>query len=305
MFNVTPRKVNNPKYVRSKILFIRLFLIGLLSLTVLAAIPSTRSKARSAMSLVMAIADGHRIRTSELGDLTNIVFLHHSTGEHFITQGGLREALEAEGFQLWDHGYNYQGLTGPDGKPRKYSYRIPADNTDPDGLAVLFNQPSSTIPINAFSGLLQHEVILIKSCFTPTSHIDSEEQLERYKADYLAIRDVINQHPNKVFLLMTQPPLNLAETNPDEAARARALADWLVSPEFGNGHNNLYVFNTFAFLVDDNPDSIRYNMLRESFSNGSDSHPNQKANEQIVPMLVAFIKISIQSYQGATLGIGS
>lgn len=275
------------------------FLVFALILAVASTIPPLRSRARSLLSLAMAVVDGPNTRALSQGPLDNIIFLHHSTGEHFITQGGVRELLSNEGYQLWDHGYNYQGLTGPDGKSRHYSYRIPADNTDPDGLAVLFSQQEYSLPVNALSAVLQYEVIVFKSCFTPTSHVNSDEQLDFYKTQYLTIRQTIDRHPEKLFILLTQPPLNPAETNPDEAVRARMLSEWLLSPEFIGDRENLYVFDTFSFLSDNNPDSTTYSMLREDFRNGSDSHPNQTANKQIAPKLVEFIEQSIQDFSEA------
>jgi len=163
-------------------------------------------------SLGQAVMDSQRVRGYSRGEFTNVIFLHHSVGYNLIEEGDVRESLTEAGYSFWDHGYNWHGLRGPDGSPTGYSYNIPDDNTDPDGLAMVFAQQPYGFPLNAFSGLLQHEVIIFKSCF-PVSHISSDGQLERYKLYYLAMRDVMDQHPDRIFIVVTPPPLNPAETN--------------------------------------------------------------------------------------------
>jgi hypothetical protein len=164
-------------------------------------------------------------------------------------------------------------------------------------MAHIFGQRVYALPVNTFSGLLQYEVIIFKSCFDPTSHIESDAELEADKSDYLQVRDAIDQHPDKVFILLTQPPLNPAETNPAQAARARNLADWLASPEYVGERANLFVYNFFAALAVDDPGAADDNMLRAEYRNGSDSHPNELANEQIGPELVEFVIKAIDTYR--------
>src|SRR4030042_1160100 len=88
--------------------------------------------------LVRAVLDHRSIQES--GRFTNVVFLHHSTGGNLIPQGGVRERLSQAGYAFWDQGYNDQGLNRPDGSATGYSYHVPDDNTDPDGLARVFSQ---------------------------------------------------------------------------------------------------------------------------------------------------------------------
>ena len=145
--------------------------------------------------------------------------MHHSTGNNLIEKGGVRENFTQAGYDFWDQGYNNPGLRDPSGKFTGYSYNIPRDNTDPDGLARIFAQRSYGQPLNALSGLFQHEVIIFKSCFAPANQIESDAQLEQYKTWYVGIRNVIDQHPEKLFIVVTIPPLNPAETNPGQATR--------------------------------------------------------------------------------------
>jgi len=251
------------------------------------------SNIRSISSLSKAVLNSRSISSN--GDFTNIIFLHHSTGDNLIRQGGVRERFMEAGYGFWDHGYNHQGLRRPDGTATGYSYNIPDDNTDPDGFARIFSQRLNELPLNAFSGLLQYDVIAFKSCF-PVSDIASDEQLETYKTYYLSIRDVMGQHPDKIFVVVTQPPLNPAATDAETAARAGAFANWLKSNEY------VFTFAFFGYLAEDDPTSPDYNMLREAYRDGTDSHPNATANETIGPLFVDFIINAIQTYRATYPG---
>ena len=258
------------------------------------------NKINSVTNLGRAILDSSSVKKGSQ-EFHNIVFLHHSTGNNLIQQGGVRQLMQNAGYNFWDHGFNYQGLRGPDGKKAGYSYKIPGDNTDPDGFHKIFTQSEYSLPLNAYSGLLQHDVIIFKSCFAPANQIKSDEQLEQYKAWYLEIRDEIDQHPEKIFIILTIPPLNPAETNPEEAARARAFAEWLISDEYLAGHANLFAFDFFDYLAENDPASPEYSMLREAYRTGTDSHPNQSANQYIGPLFAAFITETIEGYQSTVL----
>jgi len=254
------------------------------------------AKIYAVTNLPGAVLDRGNVQAHSQGDFTNIVFLHHSVGNNLIEQGEVREGLQQAGFAFWDHNYNHIGLRDPNGSFTGYSYNIPYDNTDPDGFARIFNQRVYSLPANTFSGLMQHEVIAIKSCY-PASDIVNEEQLEQDKAWYLEMRAEIDQHPDKIFIILTQPPLNPAHTTPEIAARANSLANWLTSNEFLDGHPNVFTFDFFHNLAESDPTAADFNMLRDEYRQGEDSHPNQFANETIGPLFIDFIRDSIQTYR--------
>jgi hypothetical protein len=246
--------------------------------------------------LGQAVIDSRSVSSYSHGDFTSVIFLHHSTGHNLIEQGSVRERFSEAGYDFWDHDYAWPGLRRPDGSPTGYSYNIPDDNTNPDGLARIFAQRAYGLPLNAFSGLLQHEVIAFKSCF-PVSHITDDKKLKRFKSYYLDMRDVMDGHLDRIFIVVTPPPLNPAETDAEAAARARAFAIWLKSGEYLDGHANVFTFDFFGYLAQDDPTSPDYNMLRAEYREGSDSHPNQTANETIGPLFVDFIVDAIQRYR--------
>lgn len=248
-----------------------------------------------------ALLDSGAIAADSQGAFTNVIFLHHSTGHNLIEEGGVRQRFREAGYDFWDHGYNGTGLRRPDGSYANYSYRIPDDNTDPDGLANLLAQRAYGLPLNAFSALLQHEVIVFKSCF-PASQIESDDQLALYKAYYLNMRDVMDAHPDRVFVVMSPPPLNPAATDSEAAARARAFARWLQSDEYLAGHPNVFAFDLFGHLAEDDPASPDYNMLRAAYREGTDSHPNHAANQIVGPLFADFVMQAAEEYRAASAG---
>lgn len=244
--------------------------------------------------LGLAVLDSSSVTGTAHGEYTNIIFLHHSTGRGLIEEGRVREQFAEAGYDFWDHDYNRIGLRDPSGQFTGYSYRIPRDNTDPDGLAEIFTQRVYPLPLNALSGLLQHEVIVLKSCF-PASNITSDEQLQQYKKWYLAMRDVMDDHPDHVFIVMSPPPLNPAATTPEAAARARAFADWLTSDAYLAGHSNVFAFDFFDHLAEGDSVAADYNTLPADYRHGEDSHPNKAANEAVGPAFASTVIAAVAS----------
>jgi hypothetical protein len=227
----------------------------------------------------------------ETSDSSSIIFLHHSCGANLIAQGSLREQLAALGYAFYDHGYNGDGLVLADGTWSGRHFDVPDDNTNPDGLAAIFAQPLHDPPDNTFSHLMQYDVIAIKSCF-PVSQIETDAQLVEDRAYYVSIRNRMDHYPNKLFIIATQPPEVPNDTNPDAAARARALTDWLTSSEFLAGHPNIVTFNFFDMLADP-----ATNMLRTQYrTDEDDAHPNELANRTIGPMFAQFADNAIRTY---------
>jgi len=225
------------------------------------------------------------------GGFRRVIFLHHSCGANLIEQGSVRARFTALGYEFYDHGYNGDGLILADGTWTGQNFDVPDDNTNPDGFAAIFAQPLHHPPDNTFSHLMQYDVIAFKSCF-PVSNIDSDEQLAEYKSYYLSIRLRMDQYPNKIFIVVTQPPEIPADTDRQAAARARAFTNWLASDEYLRGHPNVFTFNFFDLLANPSTDMLR----TEYQTDASDAHPNERANRTIAPLFVEFIDQAIRRY---------
>ena len=234
--------------------------------------------------LVLLLAAGR----PAFAQATRVIFLHHSCGHNLIEQGDVREGLTALGYEFYDHGYNGDGLRLADGSYTGTNFDVPGDNTNPDGFAAIFTQPLHDPPDNTFSHLMQYNVIAFKSCF-PVSNIGDDGQLAAYQSYYLAIRDKMDQHPDKTFVIVTQPPQVPANSDPQEATRARAFANWLQSDEYLAGRPNVFVFDFFGLLAGDD------DFLRPEYrADEQDAHPNELANRTIGPLFVAFIDQAVR-----------
>ncbi len=239
--------------------------------------------------------------------LTNLFMLHHSTGRNLIDEGDVRgwiddyNATQGTSFEFWDHDYNYIGLTDPDGTTLGTTYAIPDDNTDPEGLLTLWTTSNSARDLI----LNSHEVIAFKSCY-PASDIESDTELEERKTWYLSMRDVFDQFPEKVFIVMSQPPRHRLATNVTEADRARAFADWLKSDTYLAGHDNIVCMDLFNEFAQADDGSSTRNMLRYEYERShynSDSHPNTLASETAGPWLADGF-VAAASTLDAMTGIG-
>jgi hypothetical protein len=227
-------------------------------------------------------------------EVKSFFFLHHSTGRNLINQGDVREIIDVvsdyEDVQVnvWDHDYNHIGLRDLHGENLGYSYEIPDDNTDPDGLHHLWTTDNAARD----SILSRYDVIAFKSCYYPTCRIYDDEQLEEYKEWYREIRDVLDEHPEKLFVIMSPPPLHRLVTELEWADRARAFADWLGSDEFLAGHPNLVYFDLFDHFAHPDDGSEDRNMLRYEYEITHDvpnGHPNQLANSIVGPQFAHFV----------------
>ncbi len=218
-----------------------------------------------------------------------LFFLHNSTGRNLLGDGEARvyldgvNAAKATDYGLWDHDYNSIGLTTPEDAKTGYGFNVPDDNTDPVGLHKLWTTDNAARD----SILSRFDVIAFKSCYEPTNMISSEAQLQQYKDWYLEIRDVLDQHPDKTFVIVSPPPLLPVLTSPEQSDRARAFATWLGSPEFQSGHRNLRFFDLFDRLANPDDGSATRNMLRTEYTRpGFDNHPNELACLTIAPQFV-------------------
>ena len=203
-------------------------------------------------------------------------------------------------YVFWYHGYNGDGLRNPAGVSTGTNYDIPDDNTDPVGLHRLWCSSDAAAVACRNLILANHQVIAFKSCF-PASDIGDDETLAQYKTWYLAIRAFCDTRPDKLFVVMSTPPLHRLATNAAVARRARNFATWLASPTYLSGHPNVVCFNLFDYLARADDGTARANMLRYEYegSHSSDySHPNSLANQTVGPLFADFLCTAAGAYTG-------
>ncbi|MBU1675420.1 hypothetical protein KKA85_06520, partial [bacterium] len=143
----------------------------------------------------------------------NYMFLHHSTGRNLITDSGVRSLLNLHNdrygtaIELWDHDYHsgnsYTGIILPDSTVYSdWSYGEEANDIQPGGYYSIFTGVASAF---RDSLLNRHDVIVMKNDHQ-TGDIIHDGQLAAYKYWYLQIRNVLDQHPEKRFILVSGPP---------------------------------------------------------------------------------------------------
>ncbi len=212
-----------------------------------------------------------------------LVFIHHSVGEAWLDDagGGLGKALMANNYFVSDTNY---GWGPPDVDVG--SEQI-GDHTDIGHWYNWFVGPGSAIYLSALyteSGVNtgspyprlaaapagENEIVVFKSCF-PNSNLGGgpgdapaqgqnllrgqsagEEVLtvQNAKGIYNDLLGYFRTRPDKLFIVVTAPPLMESETTPEAAANARAFNRWLVNDWLsGYPFRNVSVFDFYNVLT--------------------------------------------------------
>lgn len=220
-------------------------------------------------------------------------FLHHSTGQNIWGPNGSSTSIPAQIAQ-----YNTaHGLSGSNavsmaqqGWPlnpwenewerwhRIFKGQDPAANIQPilDGNSIIVIK--SCFPSSAITGMGQPSDTL---AFTPKT-------VYNYKWHWRHIIHEMAQRPQNYFVIWTNAPLGAASTNPAAASLAKKFCTWAkdtlamgLDPEFGSFPSNVYVFDYFRKIADENgmaPPGLCVST--------TDNHPNAAATELIAPQFV-------------------
>ncbi|MHB8077648.1 MAG: FlgD immunoglobulin-like domain containing protein [Candidatus Krumholzibacteriia bacterium] len=235
---------------------------------------------------------------------TNLIFIHHSIGRTFLdpTAGAMRDTLAALNARngtrvlLWDHDYGeghpVWGLSNTVGLNLGYAYGDEFNNTiQTVGYRALFDTANASR-----DSLLNDQDVIAFKCGYESGWLwlTTDDELALARADYLAMRGFFDQHPDKQFVVVTQPPINCNATYLDgRVDRARQLAVFLGSDEFLAGHPNVHCFDLFDLLArPDDPADPCHNTLRYEYEIdpiSSDPHPNEYAGATIGPLFVQFL----------------
>jgi hypothetical protein len=253
---------------------------------------------------------------------TKLVFIHHSTGGAWLEDGngGLGIELRDNGYFVSDTNYGW-------GTDSIGSY------TDIGHWWTWFRGPSAatyTAELYAQSGVMAgysrltpdpggtNEIVMFKSCY-PNSNVEGSPSdaipaiadnllkggggsltVGNAKGVYLDLLSYFSAHPEKLFVLIVSPPLRAEETNPTNAANARALADWLVDPSgwlAGYAGHNVVAYDYYTVLTGGHH-RVWNGAIEHSAGTSNyllypttDSHPSpaghQRATAQFVPWLNA------------------
>jgi hypothetical protein len=241
-----------------------------------------------------------------------LIFIHHSTGENWLTDGYGNLGLELGNNNYFVSDTNYGW--GPDAI---------GDRTDiPDWVEWFSSSNTSTYMDALFNETGQNAtytrtlpdpggentIILFKSCFpnsdlygNPSDPASSYAELTVSGAKYVykTILTYFATRPDKLFIVITSPPLS-DRTN---AANARAFNDWLVYDWLAENDyplNNVAVFDFYNVLTGKNAHHmwldggiLHMPGSRDTLAYPSgDDHPSKtgsrKATQEFIPLLNVF-----------------
>jgi len=238
--------------------------------------------------------------------LSNIFFLHHDVGDGIVTDGGIRSRINVYNdvngteFTFWDHGDKENGLRGPNGEylDPYVHYGEMTNFTDPEDL---YNLWTSDLPEWVWTRDLimdNHEIIAFKSSFT-ASEIADGDMLAQYQTWYLGMRDFFDEHPEKLFVVITPPPQHPDETEHPCPIFARAFADWLKGNGYLQGHPNVVCFDLFDVLASASTTAFPNVLLPGYRQTGEpDSMPNEGGCQAAAIAMSQFLCDAAVAYAG-------
>ena len=246
------------------------------------------------------------------GSVVKLIFIHHSTGENWLTDGygNLGQTLDQNNYFVSDTNYGW----GPD---------VVGDRTDIPNWTEWFANPNTPTTMNAlfnesgqnsnYTRTLsdpggENQIIMFKSCF-PNSALEGspndppgtyeEVSVGGAKYVYNTILQYFATRPDKLFVVITAPPLS----DGTYAENARAFNNWLLNDwlrENNYALNNVAVFDFYNILTDDGAHHrVRNGQVEHILGNrntlaypSGDDHPSErgsrKATEEFIPMLNVF-----------------
>jgi hypothetical protein len=245
-------------------------------------------------------------------EVVKLIFIHHSTGENWLTDGygDLGRTLGENNYFVSDTNYGW----GPDSIGDRTD--IPnwtewfASDSTPTYMDAVYNESgqnsSYTRTLSDPGG--ENEIVMFKSCFpnsalegSPNDPPGTYEELSVSGAKYVynTILGYFAAHPDKLFVVITAPPLS----DSTYADNARAFNQWLVDDWLRENNytlNNVAVFDFYNILTDPNAHHRVNNGQIEhtigarntEYYPSADDHPSvegsRKATEEFLPMLNVF-----------------
>ncbi|MBN1487693.1 MAG: hypothetical protein JW981_08635, partial [Anaerolineae bacterium] len=259
-------------------------------------------------------------------------FIHHSTGGNWLADPNNDQPYGGLGMALRDNNY-FVSATNYGWGPDSIGDRTDIPNwpewfTGPDRetyLDALYNESDQNIgDFGAWSRLAsgpggENQIIMFKSCFPnsdlygapddlPAAVPNAEYTVSNAKAVYDNLLTYFETRQDKLFIVITAPPMAKGEYGSDavapkqRAANARAFNNWLVNDWLSDyAYNNVAVFDYYNVLTAEENHHRWVNgaiehtqTVASDFSaypsdpNG-DSHPttagHQKATAEFVPLL--------------------
>lgn len=258
-----------------------------------------------------------------------LVFVHHSTGQGWLSDGLLGSQLTAANYYVSDTNYGW----GPDGIGNTTDvghwwtwFRGPGAATYTSALYAATDNMSGYTRMPADPGG-SNEVVMFKSCF-PNSNVEGSASdavpaiganplkggsgpltVGNVKGVYLDLLEYFKTRPDKLFVLVITPPLRSVDTNATNAANARYLADWLVDPNGwlkGYTAGNVVAFDYYNVLTGGyhtvSGDAIVHTAGPSNYLAypTGDSHPSAVGHQRATANFVPWLNASYRAWKSGT-----
>jgi hypothetical protein len=284
------------------------------------------------------------IDVSPPANTVKLIFIHHSCGENWLADwsGGLGQALADNNYFVSDTNYGWgpedPSLGGPIGDYTDigfwWNWFLGPASVEIMRAVYAESEPHAEYARRSDDPGGENEIVMFKSCFPnsalegnpgdppaegddPLQGLDSGSEFHTVanaKRIYVDLLDYFAAHTEKLFIVITAPPL--LDTSPEQAANARAFNRWLVEEWLASYPcKNVAVFDFYNVLTsnggdpntnDLDSDSGNHHRIRggrveytvdqggdtAAYAENGDSHPtpagNQKATGEYVPLLNYF-----------------
>lgn len=275
----------------------------------------TNSKDSQVSSIDQTDSDNEEISPE---DTVRLIFIHHSTGENWLADGngGLGKALKDNNYIVSDtnYGWGENGIGDRTDIGNWWEwFRGPDSEIYMKDLYTETGQNSEYSRISSGSAK-QNEIIMFKSCF-PNSNFkgsanesppdindnslrgessDSEyHTVANAKGIYIDILKYFETQQDRLFIVITAPPLGNNNTDKTQADNARAFNNWLVNDWLDDyDYNNVVVFNFYHILTNYG----KSNYL-EFPSDEWDDHPSKEGNELATKEFIPFLNSAYNNWR--------
>jgi hypothetical protein len=230
----------------------------------------------------------------------NLIFIHHSCGENWLNDG-LCQALNGNGYHVADIYYGW----------REYG-----DHTDTTDWPAWFTEDVTNLVYAQMNAMTaqntirpaaeENEIIMFKSCF-PNSDVGSDitDEMDIYNG----LLPYFEQHPDKMFVLVTPPPM----INISDPQKTRELCDWLYERNTGwlSGltTGNVFVFDFYNVLT--HPDAHHQFLSGQEvhqsvkgadtlyYDSDGDDHPNKDGNVKAAQEFIGLLNYWYQCFSSS------
>jgi uncharacterized repeat protein (TIGR01451 family) len=204
-----------------------------------------------------------------------LIFIHHSCGENWLEDGngGLGIALMNNNYYVSDTNYGWGPYDSDVDDGNNIGHHTDIVNwpnwfTGPNRNTYLAALYAETDQHSSYSRLAsnpggENQIIMFKSCFPnsdlggnpddpPDSSVGGDLTVGNAKAVYLDLLSYFETRQDKLFVVITAPPLVSGATSSSRAANARAFNNWLVNDWLDDyPYTNVAVFDFYNVLTSD------------------------------------------------------